>query len=41
MRFISDKITFTPAMKLFAVETLEKKLFRLVSITEDADVKYN
>ena len=39
MRFISDKITFTPAMKLFAVETLEKKLSRLMSIPEDADLK--
>jgi len=39
MRFISDKITFTPAMKTFVVDTLEKKLIRLMTIPDNVDVK--
>lgn len=41
MRFISDKITFTPAMKSFAKETLKAKLARTPMEPKSVDVKLN
>lgn len=39
MRFISDKTTFTEAMKKFANETLENKLARILPEPTSVDVK--
>lgn len=41
MRFISDKITFTPAMKSFAKEMLKAKLARTSMEPKSVDVKLN
>ena len=39
MKYISDKITFTPAMQSFAEEIFEEKLKKLVYDSETAEVK--
>jgi len=39
MKFISDKIPFTPAMKTFVEETIEKKLSRVIPEPRSVEVK--
>ena len=39
MKFTSDKITFTPYMKIFVEETFQKKLSKLFPESESAEVK--
>ena len=39
MKFTSDKITFTEAMKSFVEDTFEKKLNKLVPHSEHSEVK--